>query len=606
MLYYKLMNSPKKPRAKRERKPKHAVTVRAYRFPLEPTKAVFEKLFAIKNLCWELRNLLVTERAANRAANRPVKEAGLPTAYLTRKDQYTRVALLPKTDARFAQVYSQVLQDVACRVDEGTRRWLESLVSGRKHVAPPGPILQKDYKSFTFPQYGSAARIKRGMLHLSKIGDIPVRDYRKMRGKPKTVTVKFEDGRWWAIVTCEIQPASLFRSAKDVANLPDIGADPGLTSLLTMADGTVFDPPRALKLRLKDLRHAQRDMSRKFEMRKSEYAKEQGRRAAAGEDLLPSLRELPYSNRLKAQIKKVAKIYTDVKNMRRHHHDKIARTIERTYCLVAVEEHGVLFMLANKRMAKSAADRGIAAQKDALKSVLGPRYVPTANRRAGIGGNSQTCLCGAAVPKDLTVRVHDCPVCGLVASRDTVSANIVMQMAFGKSLLMTPKIQAIATQTAALREALAAELRETAAKLTKEAKAAKALTASTAKSAKKRALDAQQRNNEAAGLAVSGLKTDIRGGVKRAKTGEVPVQPPVAKQFVATETSVKRKPVLPEGRVTGGGEPAPAAKTSRALLEQMSAALPVCGDHTPGFLTKSALMATVQRGLLGLPGSTVL
>lgn len=58
------------------------------------------------------------------------------------------------------------------------------------------------------------------MLHLSKIGEIPVRDYRKMRGKPKTVTVKFEDGRWWAVITCEIQAVDIFRSAEQVKDLP--------------------------------------------------------------------------------------------------------------------------------------------------------------------------------------------------------------------------------------------------------------------------------------------------------------------------------------------------------------------------------------------------
>jgi putative transposase len=40
-------------------------------------------------------------------------------------------------------------------------------------------------------------------------------------------------------------------------------------------------------------------------------------------------------------------------------------------------------------------------------------------------GTSQTCICGFSVPKDLSVRVHSCPNCGLVMGRDQVSANII-------------------------------------------------------------------------------------------------------------------------------------------------------------------------------------
>ncbi|WP_460000742.1 zinc ribbon domain-containing protein [Paradesulfitobacterium aromaticivorans] len=42
-------------------------------------------------------------------------------------------------------------------------------------------------------------------------------------------------------------------------------------------------------------------------------------------------------------------------------------------------------------------------------------------------GTSQTCLCGEKVPKDLSVRVHECPACGLVMDRDWVSAKLILE-----------------------------------------------------------------------------------------------------------------------------------------------------------------------------------
>jgi transposase len=424
-------------RKARTKHPDHPGTVRAYRFPLLATPEQNEKLFAVTALCWEIRNMLVVEREANRSENRTLKAAGAAVHYLTRADQYVRVAQIAKSDRRFSALHSQVLQNIAERVSEGTKRWLEALHKKDSKVRPPQVVERKDVRSFTYPQYGSAAHLKHGMLHLSKIGPIRVLDFRKMRGLPKSVTIRFEQGRWWASISCAIQEKDVFRSAAEVADLPDAGGDPGLRSLLTLSDGTVFDPPKALKGALTALRYAQRDLSRKFEVRKHLHAEAQARAKRENLPPLPPLRDIPYSHRLTAQLRKVAKLHTKVERIREHHHRKIACQLEKTYRLVAMEEHGIQFMIQNRKTARSAADRGIAAFKKIVEHKMGMRHVPTANRRKGIGGNSQTCICGAPVPKGLGDRIHDCPQCGLIADRDMVSANIVEWIAFGTTHLQT-------------------------------------------------------------------------------------------------------------------------------------------------------------------------
>src|SRR4030065_2012417 len=40
-------------------------------------------------------------------------------------------------------------------------------------------------------------------------------------------------------------------------------------------------------------------------------------------------------------------------------------------------------------------------------------------------GTSQTCICGYPVPKNLSVRIHRCPSCGLILDRDHVSAMVI-------------------------------------------------------------------------------------------------------------------------------------------------------------------------------------
>ena len=77
------------------------------------------------------------------------------------------------------------------------------------------------------------------------------------------------------------------------------------------------------------------------------------------------------------------------------------------------------------RVVEAALDVAPGMFKSLLKHTMGEhRYVGVGTSRPGVGGNSQTCLCGAYVPKTLKDRWHDCPKCGL-------SANIAMDTAFG-------------------------------------------------------------------------------------------------------------------------------------------------------------------------------
>jgi putative transposase len=43
-------------------------------------------------------------------------------------------------------------------------------------------------------------------------------------------------------------------------------------------------------------------------------------------------------------------------------------------------------------------------------------------------GTSQRCICGASVPKRLSDRQHVCRACGLMASRDHVSAMEILRL----------------------------------------------------------------------------------------------------------------------------------------------------------------------------------
>jgi putative transposase len=421
----------KQPRAKRVKKPKHRVVARTFDFPMEVNAKQDGKIWMHIGACWRLRNILVADRVENRVANKLLKQQGVTEGlhYLSQSDQYTAIHEYVRHDTALLKVHSQVRQNVAVRVDEGYKRFFEALKEGRTNVNPPKFIERKKYRSITYPQYGPAAKIKNGKLYLSGIGEFQLFDYRKVKGKPKTVTIKFKQGRWHCIITTEAQEKDVLDMIRPDDPRQDAGFDTGLTALLTDSEGNEYDPPKAWYDYRARLRTGQKKMSRQFEEREKQYKILAAHAKAEGRQVSP-LKDIPYSNRLKAQIKVVAKLHTKVENIRDHHHKKNASVIANRYRNAAVEEHGVQFMIRNRKLAKIASDRAIHKQKLLLKSKMGKRYIATPNQTEA-GGNSQTCTCSAPVPKELKDRIHHCPVCGLTAGRDHVAANIVSIIAFG-------------------------------------------------------------------------------------------------------------------------------------------------------------------------------
>lgn len=418
-------------RRARKKMPQHKWEQRAYHVLLHPNPAQEEALWRTCHGCWFLRALLVNERNTNRKENRDKKENGETRPhYLAHADQYKSIpGYVAQYPEQLGGIHSQVLQNVAVRVDEGTKRWLEAEPGDQ--VRPPHHKRRNKYRSFTFPQYGSAVNLHHGEIYLSGIGRMPADCWRKIRGLPKTVTIKFKDGKWWAIISCAIQAKDIFKPMKAVAHLPDGAGDPGLESLLTDIEGTQYDPPRAWYDYRDALAHEIRSMTRKFKAREEQWKEDHIEWIAHGVVPEQSLRKYPYSHRLQEQIRRVAKLYTKVSNIRDYYHRKLAVIIDATFRLFGIEEHGLKFMIRNRRQAKAAADRAIGKMKKAVQSKIGPRYVKASNKGPDGRGNSQVCTCGADVPKDLGDRVHECPACGLKADRDHVSANVTNSHTFG-------------------------------------------------------------------------------------------------------------------------------------------------------------------------------
>ena len=124
------------------------------------------------------------------------------------------------------------------------------------------------------------------------------------------------------------------------------------------------------------------------------------------------------------------KAHAHIRNQRADFHHKTARRLVNTHGMIAVEDLNIKG-LAGSMLAKSVHDAGWSAfiNKLTYKAAEAGRKLVYVNPR----GTSQTCLCGAFVPKTLRQRWHQCDQCGLSTARDHVSAQLILGL--GLSLL---------------------------------------------------------------------------------------------------------------------------------------------------------------------------
>ena len=278
------------------------------------------------------------------------------------------------------EVHSQVLQDVIKRVD----RSFKNFFNGFGYPRFQG---RDRYNSFTYPQSGF--ELKDGELILSKIGRFKIIQHREIEGIIKTCTIKRYVDQWYVSFSCEIEePIPVEIKTK-------IGIDVGLIDLITLSNGNQIKPPKFLRESEDKLTREQKRLSRKM--------KRSGKR--------------------KKQVIIVAKVNRRIRNQRKDFAHKLSRMLVDTYDLIKFEDLQIQNMVQNHCLAKSISDAGWYQLMNftEYKAEYAGKFVEFVNP----AGTSQTCICGFHVPKDLSVRIHICPSCGLVMGRDQVSAMLI-------------------------------------------------------------------------------------------------------------------------------------------------------------------------------------
>lgn len=359
--------------------------IKASKFFLKLSKAQSAKLENTLNLCRQLYNAALQERRDAWRINR---------ININRFDQDKQLPEIKQTNPEYRDVHSQVLQDVLKRLDKSFQGFFNRVKQGVKAGFPRFKGKNR-FDSFCYAQSGFS--LSGNKLTLSKIGTVKLKPLRQIQGKIKTLTIKNECGKWFAIFTFETRVEPLPKTGESV------GLDAGISSFMTLSDGTQIDNFKFYESTNKKPRIAQRRVSRR----------KKG------------------SHRRRKAVVKLRRIHQKIKNQRNDFGHKVSTHLVKQFDLIAIEKLNIIGM-SKGILSKQIHDVAWSSFFQKLRSKA--EYADRKLIEVNPNYTSQACSqCGNIVKKDLSVRLHHCSECDLSINRDWNAAINILNIGLGQN-----------------------------------------------------------------------------------------------------------------------------------------------------------------------------
>jgi putative transposase len=388
-------------------------SLKAYKYRLYPTKKQAIRLQEVLDRCRELYNAALQERKD------AYRMAHLSIGY---NQQAAQLPEIKEIRPEYADIHSQVLQDVLRRVDKAYKAFFRRIKQGEKAGYPRFQGYGR-YDSFTFPQSGFSLTADNRVC-LSKIGTMKVKMHRALEGTMKTCTIKREGMHWFVIFTCEIEQELVYHPSGEA-----IGIDLGLLHFATLSDGSTIENPRHLRKAEQKLKKLQEALSRK----------KRG------------------SKRRRKAAQLVGKNHRHIRNQRKDFHHKEARKLVNGSGVIVFEKLQPANMSKRPKPKQDEETgqylpNGASAKAGLNKSIVdagwGQFQQIVTNKAAWAGSRvlfvcpkytSQMCSgCGSIAKKELSERWHECS-CGCSLDRDHNAAINIQRAGL---LLLAKEFQA--------------------------------------------------------------------------------------------------------------------------------------------------------------------
>ena len=232
-------------------------------------------------------------------------------------------------------------------------------------------------------------------VYLSSLGWVRLTESFSPIGKILYATVSRQADRYFVSFCMAYQP---IKKVRHILKPLSIGVDLGLTNTVTLSNGSQIQGPRSLSQSLDKLTKANKSLHRKEKGSKS-------RRKAA---------------------QKVARLHTDIANVRRDFTEKLSTQLLKKYDIIGIEDLNVAAMMKSGRMSRSLADASLGALVGALERKQS-KYGALVIQVDRFFPSSQLCRKCQIKNQDLTLadRIFRCvsPTCQHQEDRDLNAAR---------------------------------------------------------------------------------------------------------------------------------------------------------------------------------------
>ena len=370
-------------------------------FRLYPKPAQEQKLYEWKRLHCYLYNACVEHRRTS------YKKLGQSVSYF---DQQNALPAFKECWIEYKELGSHALQATVKRVDFAYSRFFK-LKSGY-----PKFKSNRRYKGWTYPckaGWKAETNRKNGYLKLTNLGSIQMRGKARDWGVPKTCTILWKQGKWYASITVDCLPT---RATTDGGA---IGLDFGVLHAVALSDDTTIENPRFIK---------------QSQSRINQIAKKSRKKS-------PPKKGVKASRRWQKANRAVAKIQSKVARQRQDWQHKVAVEIVSRNSFIATEKLNLKGMTRKSKekrkrqksgLNRSLLDVGIGNLKDLINYKVtdaGGFYIEIPTKKVK---PSQTCPnCGHQKKKALSERIHSCEKCLYTCDRDVASAIVCLNYARG-------------------------------------------------------------------------------------------------------------------------------------------------------------------------------
>ena len=238
-------------------------------------------------------------------------------------------------------------------------------------------------------------------IKLPKLKKVSIKGYRKLKaleGRIKKATIsKEKNGKYYVSIMCELPEPSKIDKPNSI-----VGIDVGISELLTLSDGTIYENNKYIEKYEKRIKRLQKELSRKEKQSKNYYKCKQ----------------------------RLAILYSKLANARKYYQHKIAKEITDNYDIITMENLDTKNMIMNTKLSKSISDASFSEiiRQIKYKSQNKGKYMYQVDTYYP---SSQICSrCGHqdSKYKDIQYRNYECKICNNNLDRDfNASVNIMFE-----------------------------------------------------------------------------------------------------------------------------------------------------------------------------------